>query len=687
MSEEHDKSSLDTHEAVLEYRFQGFRLDARQRRVTDPDDRPVNLSSRAFDTLLTLLRHRGETLSKSELMQQVWPNVIVEENNLNQAISSLRKALGDSRNETRFVLTVPGRGYCFIAPVEVIVEASGTALDAGANTDEVSLREAESPPWSPAGWSRQTRTVLAATALLFVLAVSAAYMLRSMPPPQGDGGASFTTDTAAPSTPDPFIGLPVEELINNSVAVLPFSSLNATPENSPFTVGLHDEIISQLAKIRSLKVISRDSIIALSRRQLPLQELGRVLKVETVMSGTVLYAGKQARISLQLLDPRSGLTLWADTYEVDQRDLSEMISVQSDIASHVAGALETEITAAEQEDIAALPTQSFEAYRYNLAARFAYFQMDYPKTWELARQAIEHDPGYFDAHYTFSTVNTVMVSTPLPGMSSREHFDLGLASAEKIIEIAPERSDGYALKAVALNAQKEWHGVASTLDTLMNMGFPLSELKYVALVLLCLGEFDKAIEIYEANLVTEPLNSYGRGFLMAAYEMAGMREKSRETYAIGEELSPVWWGDTVNVFLALGRNEALSDIEEIYGISDDLRHLLLNVHDTELVKRGVSRYAAGAGKTPVESLYYAALAARSDEHELAVQLLRASLQDVWTSLFWVWLPVFDETRRLDSFKNLLNESGLPGFWRTRGWPKVCQPAGAGFDCTWQSFPG
>ncbi|MFO7288118.1 MAG: transcriptional regulator, partial [Gammaproteobacteria bacterium] len=101
-----------------EYRFGGYRLDAVARKLFGPDGEPVHLSSRAFDTLLELIRHAGETLSKDYLMQAVWPDVIVEQNNLNQAISSLRRCLADSPSAPRFIQTIPGRGYRFIAPIE-----------------------------------------------------------------------------------------------------------------------------------------------------------------------------------------------------------------------------------------------------------------------------------------------------------------------------------------------------------------------------------------------------------------------------------------------------------------------------------------------------------------------------------------------------------------------------------------
>src|SRR5688500_1481737 len=117
-------------DTTLEYHFCGYRVDARQRKLFNSSGESVGLTSRAFDTLLVLLEKQGETLAKSQIMELVWPNSIVEENNLNQAIYCLRKALGDTRDENNFILTVPGRGYCFVAPVEAcsLPEQSATPV-------------------------------------------------------------------------------------------------------------------------------------------------------------------------------------------------------------------------------------------------------------------------------------------------------------------------------------------------------------------------------------------------------------------------------------------------------------------------------------------------------------------------------------------------------------------------------
>lgn len=659
---------MTANEALVEYRFNGYRLDVRQRKLFKPEGDMLPLSSRAFDALLVLLEHHGETLTKAQLMQAVWPNAVVEENNLNQAISSLRKVFGDTKAASNFILTVPGRGYCFVAPVEV-VPLTGTPQ---ALPDPEDAR-----PATPPARMRmpQILSPLASVALgAFAALALALYLWSGSAPPAPDASARITAPAPEPET------------IQNSIAVLPFTLLTPEPDNGLFALGLHDELINQLSRIRSLNVISRESVMALVGQQLPPSELARLLRVQSFMSGTLMFVGDQVRISLQMLDASTGVTLWAETYEADKKDLNEVISIQSDIAVNVASALEAEVLMSEQATLVSIPTKSFPAYRFNLAAKQARYQQDYAQEWELSRQAIELDPDYFDALHTFSSVNTVMVATPMPGMTSAEHFRLALESAEHMIKIAPRRSEGYALKAVALSTTKDWAGVAEMLKRLDELDTPPSELDYVALILMAMGEFDRAIEIYEDNLITEPVNLFSRGFLMEALELSGQRERSYEEYATGEELSPVWWGDTVNILLALGRGDPLQDVDELIGISPDTKALLSDISDIEKVRQAVRDYNARPDKVPAEATYYSALAAYVDEHELAVELMRFSLQDVWLALHWLWLPVFDETRQLESFRQLLRDSGMVAYWEQHGWPQVCRPVDATFVCDWRAYP-
>lgn len=663
-----------------EFRFSGYTLDVDQRKLFGIDSSEIKLSSRAFDTLLALVEHRGETLSKDYLMKAVWPNVVVEENNLNQAISSLRKALGDSKNERRFITSVPGRGYRFVAQLDSIAQNSDFV---SATTDTQVDEETRFPPhtFSTADkkdFDNRSKRFRYRPLLVSILVIigAATYLLYQQ---------NFYQNSNHPSTENTNT-LPSLDVIPDSIAVLPFTELNSNSDDQLFSIGLHDEVINQLSKIRSLSVISRDSVIATTGQQLTTYQLIQRLKVESLMTGTVLFAGDHARVSLQLLEPRTGVTLWATTYDADTQSLSNMIAIQSDIAVNVARALEAEINQTEQKAVENIPTLSFEAYRYHLAAKNAYYQQDYEKTWNLSRQALELDPNFIDALYTFSYVNTVLRGKPLPGINSEQHFQLALSAAEKIITLSPDSSAGYSLKASALSTNREWLKVTEEVERLKSMGVPLADMKFYGVVLLCLGDFDGAREVLEDNLKIEPVNLYGRGFLLLAYELTGQRELARAEYQLGEELSPLWWGDTTNVFITLSRNEPLSDIDSISDISDELKNVLKNLDDREKINSALMRYSTRENKFSAETVYYSALAAHIGEHDMALELIRQALDMASLNFHWLWLPIFDQTRQQPGFKQLLIDTGIFDYWNQYGWQEVCQPNGSSFSCDWKAYP-
>lgn len=665
---------MSTEDKPVEYRFAGYRLDPKKRTLHAPDGSAVALSYRAFDTLVVFADHPGQTLSKAFLMDTVWPRQIVDDNNLSQAIVNLRRALGDKQKDSdRLILTLPGKGYCFTADVEAVYPSSTTP--------------AAEPAPHPRRWLGPALMALAAgmAGLVFTLV-----QLRDGNRLAPETGPATNATVAAPGLAAAYDAIP------NSIAVLPFTHLDsgATDAGTPadreqhrvFAIALHDAIINQLAKVSSLNVIARNSVVSLAGQGMDLPELGRVLRVESVMTGTLLVAEESARVNLQLIEPATGVTFWSGSFEADTGNLGDMIGIQADIALQVASRLATEIDQSEREQITAIPTDSFDAYQFNQAARIALYRQDHRQNWRMARMAIEQDPDYYDALHTFASANIVLVSSPLEGYSGRDHADMVLETAEAMIRIDPGNTQGHALRALALGTRKEWDKVGPAIDELLGRNEPLEKLKFIAMLLLNFGDFDTAIRIYEKHLLTEPLDIFGRGFLMTALELTGQREKAREQHRLGEQLHPTWWGDNVNVLLSLGRDEPLLDVAQLEGISPGLRQALMSVGDRDSVRRAVWDYLARDRKIPAEALYFAALAASIDERNVALALMEATVEDAWTSLFWFWLPVFDEVRQEQEFRALLVKSGIVEYWNSNGWPQVCRPDGASFRCDWRAYP-
>lgn len=644
---------------TTEYRFLGFRLDPRQKRLFAPDGTPIVLTSRPFDVLCLLLEHRGEVIPRETLIEAVWPKAYVEENNLTQAISTVRKALNDTASESQFIRTLPGRGYCFIAPVEThVVGPAGDAATSGA----AALLNA----------ARRWR-IAEATAVLLAALLAVAWLA-----PRHAGIESTPSPLGLSEIPAP------ESRIRNSIAVLPLDMLGPGGDTA-FADGLHAEIITQLTQNPSLNVIARSSIVALVDEGLSVVDIARVLRVESILSGTIRVAGPEARVGLQLVDVATGVTLWSGAYDVLHQGLAALPAMQDDIAAHVASALAAELPPRVHDDFTELPEEQLDAYRYMRAAQNAHDRQDYTEEWRLARNALELDPDFYDALQTFAAANLALIGSPLPGMTRAEHAKLALEHAQHMIDLAPERGEAYALKAAALASAGNWSEAASAIAAAEAMEAPLASLEYVALVEMTLGHFERAIAIYEATLDSKLINPHARGFLMVALELAGRRDEARVKYATGEDLHTHWWGDNVRVLLALGRHETRPVDSQLAGVSEALRELLQQAGDAAAVRSGVAAYRGTADKS-FEAIYYAALAARHGEHEAAIELLRAATHDAWSLLFLAWLPVFDATRHEEGFRTLLRDAGLAAYWQQHGWPQTCAPRGDDFACAWSAYP-
>jgi len=183
-----------------------------------------------------------------------------------------------------------------------------------------------------------------------------------------------------------------------SVAVLPFLNLSADPENEFFTDGITEDVIAQLSKIRSLKVISRTSVMPFRKREQGLREIGATLQVSTLVEGSVRRVGDRVRIVAQLIDAEADQHLWSETYD---RQLTDIFAIQSDVALQIASALKAELSSEERSRIHRKPTANFTAYQLYLKGRHWYNRYTgegFQKGIEYFRRAIAADPGYAMAH-------------------------------------------------------------------------------------------------------------------------------------------------------------------------------------------------------------------------------------------------------------------------------------------------
>ncbi len=365
------------------FEFGEFRIDPRRRTLSNRAGDLIALTPKHFDTLLYLVENAGEVLEKDRLLSAIWPGMVVEENNLSQAVSQLRRILGDDGAEHRYILTVPRRGYRFVADVQSCAEGSASpvpalapmlpadaapavaspAATASANTDvgTASVQVATTaPPATPAPSAHPPKRIGAVAAAIVALLMAAAGIYAWRAAPAANGASN-----------------------EKSIAVLPFANFSGAREDEFFSEGITEDLVTQLAQISGLKVISRTSVLEYKDSKKPLREIARELGVAHILQGSVRRGDNRFRITAQLVDPAREGTLWAKSYD---REIKDVLAVQSDVTAEIAAALKTRLLEPEKEHLDKWARGNPDAYvLYRKGAHLISFHPD--RTQEDRQQA------------------------------------------------------------------------------------------------------------------------------------------------------------------------------------------------------------------------------------------------------------------------------------------------------------
>jgi TolB-like protein/DNA-binding winged helix-turn-helix (wHTH) protein len=383
---------------VNHYEFGAFQLDTAKRVLRRLDGTPVPLTPRVFDTLLYMVEHHDAVLDKERIMAAVWPDSIVEENNLAQAISKLRQVFGETPGSHNYIVTVPGRGYRFVAKVaEHATEAASPAnaehvqsLTSASKGAEAGTTSERHPPRAKTAW-----LLPAAVSAIVLAGLGAFFFIRY---------GSLPVDVSAPTSSVPArvvpsVSTPIPE---KSVAVLPFENLSDDNQNAYFAAGVQDEILSNLARIADLKVISRTSAnLYKSGNARNSREIGQQLGVAHLLEGSVQRIGNRLRVNAQLIKAHTDTHVWAQTYD---RDVADLFAIQSEIAQAIAGQLYAKISPEERLAIERVATANITAFDLYSRAKNLVLVLNNAndkgkmlRAADLLNQAVAHDPTFFKA--------------------------------------------------------------------------------------------------------------------------------------------------------------------------------------------------------------------------------------------------------------------------------------------------
>jgi TolB-like protein/DNA-binding winged helix-turn-helix (wHTH) protein/thioredoxin-like negative regulator of GroEL len=519
------------------YEFGDFVLDALRRVLMSRAGEPVEISGRVIEALVYLVERPGQLVEKRELIEALWPHVVVEDGNLTQAIHTLRRALGERAGEHRYISTVPGRGYRFVAEVNVRTGEGPVAATPAQLLPQSPVLPPGSPPATvvPEVQSapRRSKQVLvwaaSAIALLIVVGVL------------GWRGRD----------------LPVEEpavAAQPSIAVLPFVDMSAEQDQVHFAEGLSEEILNLLARADELRVIARTSSFSFKDQNADIRTIARRLSVSHVLEGSVRKSGERVRITAQLIDGANSAHVWSDTFD---RDVSDIFGVQREIASAVAGALHVSLRPAGPRRA---ETSSAEAYEHFLQGRHLYNRRsdeDFQKAKTHFEMAVKIDPAYGRAWAGLAGIYMVAryedVDLPDEMQNWREAVERAVALAPDLAE-AHIRAAQYQSHVGNKSLAYEHFDRAVALDpeNPLVLGTRLSKAMHQ-------GRMEDALEMQRRVVLADPLSATNRGNLGYLLMMMGRLPEAQAELERALELSP----DGTSV------REAVADVLIMQGRADE----------------------------------------------------------------------------------------------------------------------
>jgi TolB-like protein/DNA-binding winged helix-turn-helix (wHTH) protein/Tfp pilus assembly protein PilF len=409
---------LGSHES-RRLRFGVFEADLGARELTKLG-KILPLQEQPFQLLAILLEKPRELVTREELRLQLWPQTVVDfDHGLNKAINKIRDALGDSADNPRFIQTVSRRGYRFLADVtEVSTGQIGTA-SADIGTEDSAAR-GDSRPVKPRS-SRIVVATLIGAALLLVAAL--AIWIRS------------SSTGRLPSI--------------RSLAVLPLENLSGDAAQDYFADGMTDELITHLAQIRDLRVISRSSMMTYKQSRKPLAEIARELDVQAVVEGGVLRSGERVRITAQLIRVPADEHIWAHSYEGDLRDT---LLVQNQVAQAIADQIR--VTVSSQLPLQIPRVVNAQAYDNYLKGRYYWNKRTVQGLKEAInyfKQAISIDPSYAEAYSGLADTYALAGDWGYGILPPSEAFPLAKAAANEALALNDRLAEAHTSLAFVLD--------------------------------------------------------------------------------------------------------------------------------------------------------------------------------------------------------------------------------------------
>jgi TolB-like protein/DNA-binding winged helix-turn-helix (wHTH) protein/Flp pilus assembly protein TadD len=624
-------------------RFGVFEADIRSGELTKRGKR-VRLQEQPFQLLAMLLERPGELLTREELSSKLWPNTIVDfDHGLNKAVAKIREVLGDSAENPRFIETVARRGYRFLADVtttgrgqpQIVPPVSSRGLDAS----PAGLAEAVISPRRP---TRAWRVLGLGLGLLLAAVLSWGLYPRS----------------------------PSSSAIR-SLAVLPLENLSGDPSQDYFAEGMTDEVITRLAQISALRVISRTSVMVYRGVRKSLPEIARELNVEAVVAGSVLLSGERVRITAQLVHAPADAPMWAQSYD---EDLQDTLALQGKVARDIAEQIRVTLNVREQSALVKSRTVNLDAYEAYLKGRYFWSKRTgegLKKAIGYFDHAIEIDPAYAEAYSGLADSYALAGDWEYGVLPPREAFPLAKAAATKALALDPSLGEAHTSLAFALDLYGwDWKAAQAEYEAAikLNPGYATAHHWY-AWHLLVTGRSNEGISELRKAQSLDPLSLIISADIADALCIARLCDssvqQSRRTleldpnfavahYELGQALEQKHMHDEAiaefHRAIELSGHAAAfdSNLAYVYAVSGRKEEATRILEDLE------ARQDQNASAAANIALIYVGLG----EHDRAMDWLNKAYEARFNPSILL-RPAFDALRSDARFQDLLRRIGLP----------------------------
>lgn len=392
------------------YEFGPFQLESRTHLLFRDGD-VVHLTPKVLEVLFALVEAHGQLVEKNQLLKAVWPDCFVEEGNLSQTISILRKSLGETPDGGQYIETIPTRGYRFAARIREIGEENASSiknsLEPTRGGSEPVLRE----------WRKRKNIAIG---ILLTVCLVAALLIRSQNSAKTPGVTS--------------------------IAVLPFLNLSADSGNEYISDGLTEEVISQLAQIKGLRIVARTSVFQFKNRNSDIRSVGKQLKAQCVLEGSVRRERSRLRVTVHLDKASDGYHLWSHTYD---NEFSNVFAIQEEIAQSIVDSLGENLQPAVRGSKVKRHTSNSEAYDLYLKGLYQKGKVSraaMDKAIDFFKQAIALDPGFAAPHAGLAHSYIALgYSFQMP---PKEAYPQALKQVQRALAIDDSLADAHASAAI-----------------------------------------------------------------------------------------------------------------------------------------------------------------------------------------------------------------------------------------------